>query len=100
MKTITTTNPSHRITKIMAEVRNRTFIDEFDAKVLEDILQEELNDYCRMLDEYYDEEYHNAINTTRNSAYDSGYDDGYDIGYDNGQSDGHSKSNSDGYTAV
>ena len=87
MKTITTPNSAHRITKIIAEIRG---IEDVDAEVIEDILRRELDEYCRMLDEYYDEEYSIAISRARNSAYDDGYDDGYDIGYDNGHSDGHS----------
>ena len=56
------------IAQILAEVRNRTCIDDVDAEVIEKILQEELN-------EYYDEVY--AL--------------GYDDGYDNGYYDGHSE---------
>ena len=87
METITTPNSAHRLAKIIAELRARTFINEFDAKALEDILQAELDEYYRMVDEYYDEEYSIAISRARSAAYDDGYDDGYDIGYDNGQSD-------------
>ena len=78
------------IAKIIAEVRVRTCIDKIDAEVLEDILQEELNEYCLELDEYYIEEYHIAISSARSKAYDDGhsdgYTDGYDIGYDDGKS--------------
>ena len=93
MKTITTPNPAFRIAKIITEVRDRTSIDKIDIEILKEILQDELlelNEYCRMLDEYYIEEYHNAIARVRSAAYDDGYDDGYDIGYDNGYSDGRS----------
>ena len=72
--------------KIIAEVRNRTGIDEVDAEALEKLLKDELHEYCRMLDEYYMEGYHNAIYRARSIAYDSGYDDGH--------SAGHSKSHS------
>ena len=86
-----TPNSAHRLAKIIAEVYNRTFIDEFDAKVIENILQAELDEYYRMLAEYYEEEYYIAISRASSAAYDDGYDDGYDIGYDNGRSDSHSK---------
>ena len=78
-----------RTAKIIAEVRNRTCIDE-DAEVIKEILQYELKEYYNELEEYFEEEYYIAIARARNSAYDDGYDDGYDIGYDNGQSDSHS----------
>ena len=43
--------------KVIAEVRTRTCIDNFDAEVLEEILQDALNKYCRELDGYYDAGY-------------------------------------------
>ena len=73
--------------KIIAEVRNRTCIDELDAEVIEEILQDELEEYCTLLNEYYEEEYYIAISSARSKAYDAGYDDGYDVGYDNGYAD-------------
>ena len=76
--------------KIITEIRNKTFIDDVDAEVIEAILKDALNEYYDALNEYYVEEYHNAISSARNSAYDAGFDDGYDVGYDNGRSDGHS----------
>ena len=54
-----------RTAQIIAEVRNRTCIDE-DADVLKEILQDELKEYFHALNEYYSE------------------------GYDEGHSDGHS----------
>ena len=69
-------------TRLVAEVRARTFIDEVDAEALERIFKEQ----CRMLDGYYNEEYRNALDIARNSAYESGYSNGYSDGY----SDGHS----------
>ena len=93
MKTITTPNSAHRITKIIAEIRG-TCNDDVNIEVLEDILLRELNEYCRMLDGYYDKEYGNAISRARDSAYveghSDGYKDGYDKGYDDGYSDGYS----------
>ena len=50
--------------KIIAEVRNRTCIDE-DAEVLKEILQEELKEYYDALHECYDD----------------GYEDGYTAGH-------------------
>ena len=80
---------SPNFTRVIAEIRTRTCIEDVDAYVIEEILLRELNEYSRMLDEYYIEEYHNAISSARNTAYDSGFDDGYDIGYGNGYSDSH-----------
>ena len=45
--------------KIIAEVRNRTYINDVDAEALEKIVQDELLEECRMLDCYYWEEYYN-----------------------------------------
>ena len=44
--------------RIMAEVRNRTCINDVDAEALEKIVQDELLEECRMLDGYYWEEYY------------------------------------------
>ena len=90
---ITTPNPDRRIANIIEEIR-RTCIEDVDAEVIEDILLRELNEYCRMLDEYYLEEYHNAMYSVRNSAYDYGRSDGYADGYDEGYASGYSKSHS------
>ena len=43
--------------KIIAELRNRTCIDE-DAEVLKEILQEELKEYYDALHECYDDVIH------------------------------------------
>ena len=67
--------------KIIAEIRTKTCMDAVDAEVLTGILQDELNEYCVLLDEYYNEEYYNALNSARNKAYDDGYDDGYSDGH-------------------
>ena len=83
METITTPNFMRRIAKILAEVRQYS---DFDAEALEELLKAELNEYSRMLDEYYIEEYSNAIASARNRAYDSGYEDGYSAGHSAGQS--------------
>ena len=72
--------------KIIAQVRTRTCVDKIDTEVIKEILQDELDEYCRMLYGYYEEEYDTAIS----SAYDEGYALGYDDGYANGHSDGHS----------
>ena len=74
MKTITTPNHDHRITKIIAEIRG-TCIEGVDIEVIEDILLRELT------------EYHNEVFTYGyDIGYDGGYDEGYDIGYDEGHS--------------
>ena len=59
-----------RAAQIIAEVRNRTGIEDIDIEVLdvtEEILQDAFNEY---------------------------YDEGYDDGYSDGHSAGHSKSHS------
>ncbi len=61
------------ITKAMVEIRAKTFIDSYDAEIIEGILQNALND----LNEYYEEEYCNAVASARSRAYDAGYDAGY-----------------------
>ena len=79
-KTIVTAN-------IIAKIRTMTCIDDVDAEVIKDAL----NEYYDALNEYYVEEYHNALSSARNSAYDAGFDDGYDVGYENGYADCHAK---------
>ena len=66
METIKTPNFTSSISRIIADVRDRTCIDDVDADVIEKILQDALNEQCVMLDEYYREEYYNM-----------GYDDVY-----------------------
>ena len=73
--------------KIIAEMRARTCINDDDAEVIEEILQNELTEYYRMLEGYYEEEYYNAIASARSKAYDNGYDDGYESGYESGYAD-------------
>ena len=65
----------NRITKIIAEIRTRTYIDNFDAEFIKEILQDELI------------EYHNEVFTYGHSI---GYDDGYTLGYDEGYALGYS----------
>ena len=76
-----------RATNIIAAIHTSTCIDDVDVEVIKDILQAELNEYYRMLDEYYEAEYYNAISSASSSA----YDDGYSVGYDDGYLDGHSE---------
>ena len=83
-------------TMIIAEVRARTFIDDVDAEALRELLKEELNEQCRMLDGYYEEEYYNELSRTRTIAYDEGYALGYDGGHSRGYSDGYSEGHSAG----
>ena len=92
--TIKTPNFTGKIAEIIAEVRTRTCIDDVDAEVLAEILQDKLNEECRMLDGYYCEEYHNELTSAKHHAYDEGHYDGYNVGYDVGHSDGYSESNS------
>ena len=85
--TVTTPNFMVKTAKIIAEMRARTCINDVDAEVIEEILQNELTEYYRMLEGYYEEEYYNAISSARSKAYDDGYDDGYESGYESGYAD-------------
>ena len=82
-KTITTPNFMGKAAKIIEEVLARTCIDDVDAEVIKEILQNELKEYCSMLNGYYEEEYYNELCSARSSA----YEEGYALGYDDGQSD-------------
>ena len=93
-KTISTPNFMGRVAKIIAEIRNRAYIDGVDEEVIETILKEDITEYYRMLDGYYKEEYYNAISSARNEAYYEGHSDGYARGYDVGYEAGHPKSHS------
>ena len=63
-------------TKVIAEVRTRTCINKLDAKVIEEILQDELI------------KYRNEVFTYGHSiGYNEGYDDGYRAGYKRGVND-------------
>ena len=75
------TNFKDRAAKIIAEVRNRTCIDE-DTEVLVGILRDELKS-C-----YYDG-YDDGYFAGHSNGYDEGYYNGYDDGDDSGHSDGH-----------
>ena len=66
-----------RTAMIIAEVRNRTCIDD-DVEVIKKILQEELKEYYDELHECYDDKL--------NECYDEGYDEGYYEGYYEGRS--------------
>ena len=85
------TNFMDKASKIIADIRTSTRIDDVDAEVIEKILQGALNEYYDALNEYYEDKYYSTINSARNSAYDSGYDDGYSFGYDDGFSEGYSE---------
>ena len=97
-KTIIPPNFMGSTANIIAEIRTKTGIDDVDVEVIEKILQDALNEYYSMVDEYYEEEYYIAISSVRNKAYDDGhsdgYADGYEIGYDDGYDDGRYKSHS------
>ena len=77
-------------TRVIAEIRTRTCIEDVDAEVIEEILLRELNKYSRMVDEYYIEKYRSTISSARNSAYYDGHSDGYASGYDDGYSESQS----------
>ena len=62
-----------KIEKILAEIRTRTYIDEMAAEVIKAVIQDALDEECRMLNCYYWEEYYNELYSARSSAYDEGY---------------------------
>ena len=74
----------NRTAKIIEEALARTCVDDLDAEVIKELLQDELTEYCDALNEYYEEEYSNAISSARNIAYDLGYDAGYEVCYKTG----------------
>ena len=81
MNTITTPNFSSKVANTIAEIRTKTCIDDVDAEVIKDILQDMLIEECRMLAGYYEEEYLNALSSARSKAYD-GHSDVYEDGYE------------------
>ena len=92
--TIMPHNFNDKIAKLVKEIQTQICIDDADVKILEEILQDSLNEYYTLLNEYYEEEYYIAISSARSKAYDDGhsdgYADGYDVGYDVGYSEGNS----------
>ena len=92
--TIMPHNFNDKIAKLIKEIQTQICIDDADVKILEEILQDALNEYYTLLNEYYEEEYYIAISSARSKAYDDGhsdgYADGYDVGYDVGYSEGNS----------
>ena len=89
MNAITTPNFTHKIAKIISEIRTRTCSDDVDAEAIKEILQDELNECCTLLNEYYEEEYYIALSSARNKAYDAGHSDGHSEGYDEGYDEGY-----------
>ena len=73
MKTNEIKTPSFKnmTARVIAKIRTITSIAGVDAEVIEKILQDELEEECRMLDCYYCEEYYNELYSA-NSA-----DDGH-----------------------
>ncbi len=76
-----TPNFMSKAAKIIAEIKVQTGINEVEAEAIKELLQEELNEYCRMLHGYYAEEYYLAIDSACSSAYDNGYADGHSAGH-------------------
>ena len=79
--------------KIIAEIRNRTCVDD-DVEVIKEILHDALHE-C--YDEGYDDGYaacksilEGDVANAYDDGYSLGYDDGYSLGYDDGHSKGHS----------
>ena len=92
MKTETImTDFMNRTAKIIEEALARTCMDDIDAEVIKELLQDELTEYCTSLNGYYEEEYFNAIYSARSKAYDDGHSDGYEDGYESGYADCHAK---------
>ena len=85
MNTITTPDSTRRIANIIAAMRTVACINDVDAEAIEKIVQDELNEECRMLDSYYWEEHYNSycneIASVRTGAYAAGYDEGYADGH-------------------
>ena len=54
-----------KIEKILAEIRTRTYIDEVAAEVIKAVIQDALDEECRMLNCYYWEEYYNAKHSNK-----------------------------------
>ena len=72
--------------KIIAEIRAITCIDDVDAEVLEELLQDELIKYHNEVFTYghsigYDDGYSDGLNEAVESAYDKGYALGYYEGH-------------------
>ena len=88
-----------RTAKIIEEILIQTCIDKLDTKVIEDILKDELNEYCSMLDGHYAEEYYNEISIAYDEGHSEGYDEGHSEGYDGGYSDGCDAGYDEGYAA-
>ena len=79
-----------RTARIIAEVRNRTCIDD-DVEVIKELLQDELKEYYDALhDEGSEEGYDAGYYAGSEAGYDAGYSDGHSEGYDNGYTDGKS----------
>ena len=66
-------------TRVIAEIRNRTGINDIDAVVIEKLLAEE---------------YSNALDGVRDAGYDAGFNAGYEVGHFDGYDVGYE----DGYT--
>ena len=71
-ETITTPDFTGRLAKIIADIHYQICVYKIDAKVIEDILQAEINEQC-------------------SKSYDAGHSDGYDDGYENGYADCNAK---------
>ena len=67
-----------KFSRVIAEIRTRTGINDFEAEALQELLAEE---------------YHNALDSARDIAYDAGFNAGYEVGhfegYDVGLEDGY-----------
>ena len=76
METIMPPNFMGGAAKIIAEIRNRTCIDDNDAEVIKGILKAAIH-------EYYEDGH--------SDGYADGYEHGYDDGYEHGYADCHAK---------
>ena len=66
--------------RVIAKMHTITSIADEQAEVIKKILQDELEEECRMLAGYYEEEYRNELGNARIEAYYEGYEDGYEDG--------------------
>ena len=90
-----------RIEKVISDVLTRTCIDKLDAKVIEDILQEELIKYHNEVFTYarnigYGDGLNETV-ATKEATYSKGYYEGYNEGYDDGYIAGYEAGYKSGY---
>lgn len=86
-----------KTTKIMAEIRARTCLDDDDVEVIKDILKAALHECYDALNEYYDDGYDEGYaegyaachQSSLEGAVERAYYEGYALGYSAGHSEVH-----------